>query len=704
MSYDPYADCPCGSGKKIKFCCHAVISDMQKVSRLRENQPSRALQILEGLSEAHPTNLWVASVRARLLMDSGDFATTRDVCQDFLKEDEHNTEMTALLGLASFIADGYELAKRDIHRAFQLSARREPAVISRLAGAISMLMLEGESFLSARAHAALALKYAPQEQRQHFLVQLARIEGSSRIPYPLRSVHRLAKFTAAVEDQPTVDRASRLSALGCWQPAAILFGRLAEKNPDVAEIHHNLGLCLAWDGNEAAATESLHQAASLYTEINESEAVECETLAQLIDLELTAEVHDVRLTAYDVHGVGKLLSTLDAADRIDRLDESYHQEPGIVAQYRVLETPFPSDVEPASLKAEQVPVFTADIAVMENDDDAGPSLHITGVDGEGFDEADELLRQTAGDLITPREDGEETIGVVPQEFSALEWNCHFPADFPATAARDLETERMRTLAIDVWPDLELNGLGGKTPLQAVEDIDLRIALAASVFVLDAFYDRNNAILDIEAVRKKLGLPEPGGITLGDDSESVSGLSTITMQRLDFAKLDDEGLVSAARRLLLVRHTRTALRVLEETAKRSACLKRLGAERVYSTLLAIAREQNHRDEAFRWIDAGRQAAAESEDSFRQVLEWEIRELNLRVDDPSDPHIPELWKQFEEKYFAKLPEIREEICGFMEQKGLGHLISESAMSSASGTVWTPESEQSSGSGKLWTPGQD
>ena len=235
-AYDPYAYCPCGSGKKIKFCCQDVIPDMQKVARLKENQPSRALQILEELETSSPTNLWVASSHARLLMEMGDYARAKSRCLGFLQcegNDERNPEINAVLALASFVSDGYEAAKRNIHRAFQLSAKQEPALITRLAGAISLVMLEAESFMAARAHAAIALRVAPQERREHCARQLTQIEGSSRIPYPLRSVHRMVQYSCAVEDQGDLDRAFRLSAIGCWQPASILLKRIV----DLSLIH-----------------------------------------------------------------------------------------------------------------------------------------------------------------------------------------------------------------------------------------------------------------------------------------------------------------------------------------------------------------------------------------------------------------------------------------------------------------------------------
>ena len=239
MSYDPYADCPCGSGKKIKFCCQDVIPEMQKVARLRENQPKRAAQILEGLEQDFGANLWVASSHARLLMEQGEYPAAKGRCERYLTKDgndEQNPELNAIVALAAFVSDGYESAKRTIHRAFQLSARREPALVTRLAGAISLVMLEAESFMSARAHAAIAVKLSPEDRRSHCVMQLAQIEGSSRIPYPLRSVHRLVAYTAAVEDQKELDRAVRLSSLGCWKPASILLKRLTEKHPDAAEL------------------------------------------------------------------------------------------------------------------------------------------------------------------------------------------------------------------------------------------------------------------------------------------------------------------------------------------------------------------------------------------------------------------------------------------------------------------------------------
>ena len=711
MSYDPYADCPCGSGKKIKFCCQDVIPEMQKVARLRENQPKRAAQILEGLEQNFGANLWVASSHARLLMEQGEYPAAKGRCERYLTKDgndEQNPELNAIVALAAFVSDGYESAKRTIHRAFQLSARREPALVTRLAGAISLVMLEAESFMSARAHAAIAVKLSPEDRRSHCVMQLAQIEGSSRIPYPLRSVHRLVAYTAAVEDQKELDRAVRLSSLGCWKPASILLKRLTEKHPDAAELWHNLALCHAWDGNEPAAAEAFHKSASLYKD--DEAAVECETLAQLLDLELTEDVNEIVLKSYKIDSVSKLLTSLDKEDLFDRLSiEVPLDGEGPVAQYRLLAKPFPTDKQPEQLTPPDIPEFIADVLVFDATDQQSAQLQITGVEGEGFEQADATLNKAVADQITLDEEADdEPLGVVPVELEGLEWNCHFPAEFPATIARNIETQKMQAVATDVWPNLKLSGLGGKTPLEAKGDAKLKVALQSSIHVLDAFYDRNNVMLDIDALRKSLDLEAPSPVVPG--ANNVTGFSTMSLQRIKFGDLSDEQLVDIARRVLLVRHTRTAYAALTEVAGRQACVDRIGSERVFSTLVGICREQNRRDEALKWLAAGRDAAEAADEAFRNILEWDVRELNLRMDDPTDSKIPGLWKKFEEQYFPKLPEIRESMAMFMVEKGLGHLVSEVATVAAGGseTVWTPDSDSGDADGaggkKLWIPGQD
>ena len=48
MPIDPYAACPGGTGKKIKFCCADLVGDLEQLDRLIEGeQISAALEQVE---------------------------------------------------------------------------------------------------------------------------------------------------------------------------------------------------------------------------------------------------------------------------------------------------------------------------------------------------------------------------------------------------------------------------------------------------------------------------------------------------------------------------------------------------------------------------------------------------------------------------------------------------------------------------------
>ena len=42
MAIDPYASCPGGTGKKIKFCCPDLLSELEKIDRMLTGNQRRA--------------------------------------------------------------------------------------------------------------------------------------------------------------------------------------------------------------------------------------------------------------------------------------------------------------------------------------------------------------------------------------------------------------------------------------------------------------------------------------------------------------------------------------------------------------------------------------------------------------------------------------------------------------------------------------
>ena len=97
MSLDPYSLCPCGSGKKFKFCCVDLAEPMEKVHRHREHhQPRMALQVLDRIEKKHATNPWALIERASIHLDEGD-ANAAKAALEQLRENEPNHELAIVL-------------------------------------------------------------------------------------------------------------------------------------------------------------------------------------------------------------------------------------------------------------------------------------------------------------------------------------------------------------------------------------------------------------------------------------------------------------------------------------------------------------------------------------------------------------------------------------------------------------------------------
>src|SRR5262245_31639577 len=110
---DVYQPCPCGSGKKIKFCCHAIIIDMLKVSELQQNrQHQPALKLLETTEKkvgARETwsRAWVGTTKAFLLFGMGNVEEARRLTGEVLADLPEHPLAAAVEGLIALSADGY---------------------------------------------------------------------------------------------------------------------------------------------------------------------------------------------------------------------------------------------------------------------------------------------------------------------------------------------------------------------------------------------------------------------------------------------------------------------------------------------------------------------------------------------------------------------------------------------------------------------
>ena len=68
MALDLYSPCPCGSGKKFKWCCQPIHVEIDKAFRQdAEGQHEAALRVMDEVTSLHPTNPEAWGRKAQLL-------------------------------------------------------------------------------------------------------------------------------------------------------------------------------------------------------------------------------------------------------------------------------------------------------------------------------------------------------------------------------------------------------------------------------------------------------------------------------------------------------------------------------------------------------------------------------------------------------------------------------------------------------------
>ncbi len=713
MSLDPYADCPCGSGKKLKFCCHAISSEIQRVAKLQENnQTKMALQTLDGLEQSHPGNLWVTTSRAAILMGERRPSEARAALEPILEEHPDHPFAIALFATASFASVSYEDSKRAVHRAFQKCITSHPDVVNGLAIGIAALMHARRCFMAARQHLAFAMRVATEQEQQDIFLRLLELDSNGEVPFPFRGVHELATIEGTEEITAEALKAEQYSAFGCWDSAARLYVKLAESAPENARIVQNAALCHAWDGNEDAAAEAYHRAAELHTDA--SAAADCETLAQLLDLSTPDEAIRWIEMRFRVGSVARLLGQLDAAQCCLRLQLPPDGDgPQPAAVYELIERDVEETDEPLSL--ETLVRSIGQITVFAEDEASEREAEAIVVAREGDDAALVRERVTAAseEDLTPLEtvDGgdDAVVDSLPARYEPVATHYYFPPDVLPMEKQRVENERWDRFLEEQWPNTSLEELECKTPLEAAGDESLRTKLSAATAVLDAFFDSHRRVLDVDALRERLKL-EPASPIVVDEATPLNSLSSLEFQRLPVGELNDAQLSYTLNRALLIHHEQFLYAVLREVLKRPSCMEKVDLNRVYHTLADLAVARRDREEALEWIEKGCGSASEAEDPFREELNWRMRELVLRLEDHSDPKLPAVLMRLWDYYGKKLPQLRDYLTEVASQQNIeppwnaaGALGGEATAASAG--VWTPDSggPEPEGDQKLWLPGQ-
>lgn len=714
---DVYQPCPCGSGKKLKFCCQAIVTEMVKVSELQQShQNHAALSLLDTLDkklsprDAWP-RAWVKTTKAFVQFAQGGVDEPRRLVAEVLAELPEHPLAVAINGILSLATDGYPAAMRPVYRAFQLAANGAPFLVSHLALLLSQALMAKGHLLAARQNLALAVKFDPnnQETAEGYLALL----GDGRIPYLLRDGYVLLPLQGAEEHRAQFDAAMTLARQGCFSDAAKAFGGVARHDPRQAGLWWNIGLCHAWAGEDPLAVEAFKAAAA--NEPDFESAVDRLVLSrELRPAEATTRVPQV-VAAFSVESAGKLLTALDQKPEYARIDipESGPDDEELrpAAAYRILDRD-PNLVPDANLAPENIAHVLGELVVYDRPaEDVPARAFLSGYGRERVAQLAAALGAAAAPLVTA--DGEpKDRGFLRAEHAPLVQDWYFPPTLAPAQLHELRRAAARHIIEEVWPGVPQEALGGKTPLAAAQVPELKTALAAAIVSFDAFCEKNNLSLDEDAVRTRLGLPAVMKTALGRGPDAELP-TLLRLRHTAVNELMDSQLVRCGEAVTQIGHSTLSATVVAEMLSRPSLADKIDVPGLCMFLSRVYTRRLDHEAALSWIVRGKQESRNRKQPLDAIAIWEIHELMLRAQRPDDPQIAQLANTLWNYYVPKLPEIREVVAGILNElplagpwnAGAPVAAAESLAGAAVGSgLWTPEAQTAGQPSKLWLPGQE
>jgi hypothetical protein len=707
MSIDPYALCPCGSGKKLKFCCSDLVGEIEKIHRMIEgDQPRAALRHVEHTLAAHPGRASLLDLKGSLELSLGEMDEARRTVETFVQA--HSDSPTAHASQAMWLAESGEAraAAAALQRALALVDRDMPLRVYEAMGAVGGALLEAGHILAAQAHLWLHAALAPREDTRSREV-LAALHHYSGLPLLLRDQIRLRPWPADVPWSAEAREATRLAEQGKWQPAVDIVDRLGQRYGAEPVLVFNRALLGGWLGDDRALVAGLHAYAQL--DVPLQDAIEAEAVAQLLDPDQKEPRLDSLLQTYAIRDMDALVSNLLSDRRVQpfELDPAafaHSDQPRPRQACVLLDRPMP---EPgAELRREDVPRLAGVLALFGRQTDRAERLELTIDRGPKFAPAVQALKEIGAEALGAMSD-ERVVGSVSATDEALNWRWQMPPGTPPEVRRRLAEEERRAAITERWPELPRPALGGKTPREAAGEDQLQISLMAAVLNLE---QGAGALRDADAIaqlRDQLGLPQPGPIELAD--EPAASFPLVRVPRLKTEALSDDGLVVLYSRSVLVDASAAIAVLAREVVQRPSLAERIPRRDVYRRLVAAETDPG---QALALIHAAREQTRSAGES---TAPWDLAELELYIrsgdvdeaklamarierEHRDDPDVAAALYRLLYETGAIPDELPEQDAGYDE---LPAAVVDSPEPAAS-RIWTPDSDRpAGGKSPIWTP---
>jgi tetratricopeptide (TPR) repeat protein len=721
MSIDTYAICPCGSGKKIKFCtkCKDSVSDLDEILKMIEGgQVVPALDRLSNVLSEHPDAAWALAVRGRLLLDLREYESLSENAERFIRLQPSNPLALTQGAAAKLFRGEVDSATESMLQALTESGKEVDSFVLSVASVLAFSLAQQGAFLTARVYATLAMMAAGYEGGQTAVQVLKQLNSSPTVNQMFKAIPDRIERPSDAEWGERYDEAATLLRSNKIDLAESKFQSLQRTVTGEPAILSGLLTCAIWRGDISAQAE-------LLLKLSECESLDFEKRVRYRALAAMVNPENQETSIEVV----KLSATIENADEVQMAMTSSSRfadlPPEMLAEMRTSEDDIPPRAgfqlldrdKPDSLDVlppvSEVPEAAALVFVYGKQTDRDARIELLDVRKDQLDEVREQLVATVGDLDFKQEPGDPMpILIAAQPAIAM---IRFQAK-PAEAEA-LQNELQEARMPGVIANLRLPLLGGESLVSSADDESKlleRTALLRIIEQYDTLAAKSDAIIDRLYDLAKLEKLPP----LKPSSSEVESVSNEDLNRLDPSGLDADALIYLLQRAQQVSATQATRRLARHLIETELSDEQKPAKLLaYMSLINSATQTG---EALTLMDEAKAFAHANNIPTANLL---LSEVGLRLSAGDAEGFQNAIQTLSTQY-GNEPEVMARLQQMLVAYGLvnpdgtprqapGVGPEPSPAAAGSGQLWTPDGgapaaapapNSDGGGNKLWVPGMD
>ena len=721
MTVDQYAICPCGNGKKIKFCkCKESLPELDRVMTMIEGrQIVPAIDKLNQVLTEHPDAAWAMAIKGRLMLDLREYDSLSENSERFVRLQPSNPLALAQRAASELFHNDPGKATLSLLEALTESGRAVDSFVLDIASILSYALANAGLYLTARAYVQLPLTAQGYESNQTAVMVYQELNTSSEINQLLKTV---PPPLPRDDDSPWGERFDE--AIGLLRSNQIL---LAEsKLQSLARTVHRepciltgLLTCAIWRGDSDAQ-------ADCFRKLSECEQLDIHTrskyLAQswLVDpTKAMITTPTLALTA-ELVNIDEALMALAASSRFMRLDDEllvqFREEADGVpprAGFQIIDRDAPAASKLPN--AEDFPLVLGIVLVHGKQTDRAACIEVLEMRPVLRENVASLLHSALGQL-TWREEA-------ARPMSLLEAAQPPFAFLGAMIDRKALSKVHREIVSKTFPErlaaLPLPCFRSQTLREAATDSSTILTRTALVRLLENYEsleDHDDVIL--AAVREIAAVPSLPSLTPAT-MEEIEEVDASDMSRIDVSNLDAQSLLFVFQRARILDSGKLLRRAANRIVEIDLDGPSKGAKvTAYTALIEFA---SSAEEAAELLEKAKAYA-----SANQIDQANLRllELTQRLMNGDQAGFNATLRSISEQY-GKRPEVMARVQQLLmsvgilrpdgsvrERQGGGPSLSDSGAAASSGpAIWTPGGGSPSSApaatptaSKLWIPGMD